>query len=121
MNNTPSNHCNCDTQLIDKIAEHYRAILQLIGEDPSREGLVKTPRRAAKALLENTRGYRQDAARQVRRRSRQDAIGMGAPPHPWTKRRQQAARMAENARYVADFRSRWHKMTVVQYALAATR
>ena len=58
MNNTPSNHCNCDTQLIDKIAEHYRAILQLIGEDPSREGLVKTPRRAAKALLENTRGYR---------------------------------------------------------------
>lgn len=61
MNNTSSNHCNCDTQLIDKIAEHYRAILQLIGEDPSREGLVKTPRRAAKALLENTRGYRQDA------------------------------------------------------------
>ncbi len=61
MNNIPTNHCNCDPQLIDKIAEHYRAILQLIGEDPTREGLVKTPRRAAKALLENTRGYRQDA------------------------------------------------------------
>lgn len=43
--------------LIDKIAEHYKAILELIGEDPSREGLVKTPQRAAKALLENTVGY----------------------------------------------------------------
>lgn len=43
--------------LIDKIAEHYKAILELIGEDPTREGLVKTPQRAAKALLENTVGY----------------------------------------------------------------
>lgn len=44
-------------ELIDKIAEHYKAILELIGEDPTREGLVKTPQRAAKALLENTVGY----------------------------------------------------------------
>lgn len=43
--------------LIDKIADHYKAILELIGEDPTREGLVKTPQRAAKALLENTVGY----------------------------------------------------------------
>ena len=47
-------------ELIDQIAAHYDAILRLIGEDPAREGLVKTPRRAAKALLENTRGYQQN-------------------------------------------------------------
>ncbi|MGM9868069.1 MAG: GTP cyclohydrolase I FolE [Sodaliphilus sp.] len=46
-------------ELIDQIAEHYKAILQLIGEDPAREGLLKTPHRAAKALLENTVGYQQ--------------------------------------------------------------
>lgn len=46
---------------IDAIAEHYKAILQLIGEDPHREGLLKTPRRAAKALLHATQGYSQDA------------------------------------------------------------
>ena len=45
---------------VDKIAHHYQEILKLIGEDPTREGLVKTPQRAAKALLENTLGYQQD-------------------------------------------------------------
>jgi len=51
-----------DPKLVEQIAEHYRAIIQLIGEDPEREGLVKTPVRAAKALLENTRGYDEDPA-----------------------------------------------------------
>lgn len=50
-------HRLSDTQRIDQIAAHYKAILQLIGEDPEREGLIKTPHRAAKALLENTMGY----------------------------------------------------------------
>lgn len=50
-----------DHLLAEKIAAHYRAILELIGEDPNREGLVKTPLRAAKALIENTRGYHEDA------------------------------------------------------------
>jgi len=50
-----------DLKLAEKIAEHYRAIIQLIGEDPEREGLAKTPMRAAKALIENTRGYAEDA------------------------------------------------------------
>jgi GTP cyclohydrolase I len=53
---------NMDPKLVEQIAEHYRAIIQLIGEDPEREGLVKTPTRAAKALLENTLGYAEQPA-----------------------------------------------------------
>lgn len=37
----------------------FKKIIQLIGEDPSREGLVKTPERAAKALEFLTQGYHQ--------------------------------------------------------------
>lgn len=47
-------------KLVEEIASHYSAILRLIGEDPEREGLVKTPVRAAKALLDITSGYRTD-------------------------------------------------------------
>ena len=50
-----------DEELVEKIAWHYREILKLIGEDPDREGLVKTPTRAAKAMLDITQGYRTDA------------------------------------------------------------
>ena len=49
-------------QNIDAIAEHFRAILELLGEDPNREGLLKTPQRAARALLYNTYGYEQEPA-----------------------------------------------------------
>jgi GTP cyclohydrolase IA len=42
---------------IDDIAFHVKAILELLGEDPSREGIIKTPHRYAKALLFFTRGY----------------------------------------------------------------
>lgn len=44
---------------IEAIAAHYREILKLVGEDPEREGLVKTPMRAAKAMWFATQGYRQ--------------------------------------------------------------
>lgn len=44
-----------------ELASHYEAILRLIGEDPQREGLLKTPVRAAKAMLDLTAGYHLDA------------------------------------------------------------
>ena len=37
-------------KIISELSGHYREILKLIGEDPDREGLIKTPERAAKAL-----------------------------------------------------------------------
>lgn len=40
--------------------DHYRAIIEEIGEDPEREGLVKTPHRAAESMKFLTRGYHQD-------------------------------------------------------------
>ena len=43
----------------DKLNELYRQILQGIGEDPQREGLLPTPERAAKARRYRTRGYQQ--------------------------------------------------------------
>lgn len=48
------------------IAGHYREILRLLGEDPDREGLVKTPERVAKALQFLTQGYGQDGAEIIR-------------------------------------------------------
>jgi GTP cyclohydrolase I len=45
---------------LDILADHYKQIIELLGEDSSREGLVKTPMRVAKAMQILTRGYTQD-------------------------------------------------------------
>lgn len=45
---------------LDELVSHYHDILALLGEDPQREGLQKTPMRVAKAMQVLTRGYQQD-------------------------------------------------------------
>ena len=45
---------------LDELANHYREIIKLLGEDVEREGLQKTPMRVAKAMQILTRGYGQD-------------------------------------------------------------
>ena len=46
---------------LEPLAKHYEEILKLLGEDPQREGLLKTPMRVAKAMQTHTRGYEEDA------------------------------------------------------------
>ncbi|MBQ7425895.1 MAG: GTP cyclohydrolase I FolE [Prevotella sp.] len=46
---------------LEDLAEHYKEILTLLGEDPEREGLEKTPMRVAKAMQTLTKGYQMDA------------------------------------------------------------
>ena len=46
----------------DDVKERYQSIIDDLGEDTTREGLVKTPERAAKAMQFLTQGYHQDAA-----------------------------------------------------------
>ena len=59
MNNKEDKRYTEET--INEIAGHLKEVMRLLGEDVDREGLLKTPRRAAKALLYNTSGYTQDA------------------------------------------------------------
>ena len=49
-----------DQERIERLAYHYREILTLLGEDPEREGLLKSPERIAKAMSFVTKGYGQD-------------------------------------------------------------
>ena len=46
--------------MIDSLSESYRNVITAIGENPEREGLLDTPKRAAKALEFLTSGYHQD-------------------------------------------------------------
>ena len=46
---------------LEELSSHYQSIIELLGENPEREGLQKTPMRVAKAMQILTRGYTQDA------------------------------------------------------------
>ena len=56
------NHIKDPNETVEKIAAHFEEIIKLLGEDTQREGLLKTPIRAAKALYKSTQGYRGEDA-----------------------------------------------------------
>ena len=51
-----------DEESIKSISSYYKKIIENIGEDVNREGLIKTPERVAKAMLFLTQGYEQNPA-----------------------------------------------------------
>jgi len=55
-----------DDDVIKRMAGHYREVLKDIGEDPDREGLLKTPERVAKSMQYLTHGYQLDPAEILR-------------------------------------------------------
>ena len=50
-----------DEDITTGLSENYKKVLGLLGEDPQREGLLKTPERLAKAMQFLTQGYQTDA------------------------------------------------------------
>lgn len=55
-----------DAERLEQLKHHYAEILRLLGEDPAREGLVKTPERVAKAMSFLTQGYEADPLEIIR-------------------------------------------------------
>lgn len=55
-----------NSKIIEELTHHYKSIIQLIGEDPQREGLKKTPERVAKAMQYFTHGYDLDPVEIIR-------------------------------------------------------
>lgn len=62
MNNSDSPNAipQLPEEQLNMLADRYRDVLQNIGENPQREGLIKTPMRAARSMDFLTHGYRQD-------------------------------------------------------------
>ena len=53
-------------EIQDEVRERYKSIISDLGEDVTREGLLKTPERAAKAMMFLTQGYKMNAAEILR-------------------------------------------------------
>lgn len=52
------NYDQMPPEVLAELEKHYCQIIKLLGEDPSREGLIKTPKRVSRAMWNLTRGYR---------------------------------------------------------------
>lgn len=52
-----------DKDITSKLSSHYKEIFKLLGEDPEREGLLKSPERVAKSMQFLTQGYQMDASK----------------------------------------------------------
>lgn len=60
LNNKEGNYSKIEqynTETTNRLADHYKEILELVGENPTREGLEKTPQRVAKAMQFLLQGY----------------------------------------------------------------
>ncbi len=57
---------NYDLETTEELAQIYKKSLELLGEDPTREGLLKTPERVAKSMQFLTQGYSQDGSEILR-------------------------------------------------------
>jgi len=55
-----------DEAITERLKDHYKGVIEAIGENPEREGLQKTPERMAKAMQYITQGYEIDAAEILR-------------------------------------------------------
>ncbi|HNX07286.1 MAG TPA: GTP cyclohydrolase I FolE [Bacteroidales bacterium] len=57
MDDIPGQVIRPNSGITEELSVSYRKVLQLLGEDPDREGLLKTPERVAKAIQYLTHGY----------------------------------------------------------------
>lgn len=67
---------------LPSLAAAYTTILRALGEDPERQGLLKTPWRAATAMQFFTKGYQETIAGRRPRRARRGTWGGGSPRLP---------------------------------------
>jgi GTP cyclohydrolase I len=61
-----SKHDNYDHDLVKTVSEKYKSIIEDLGENPKREGLLKTPERVAKAMQFLLHGYGLDPSEMLR-------------------------------------------------------
>ena len=56
-----------EEEIVQQLSRHYKGIISNLGEDPSRQGLLHTPERAAKAIMFFTKGYKEKIEGKLKR------------------------------------------------------